>query len=130
MQFYYWCRGWSFPRLRRLRSGQASRPPGRLYIFSLVPRVGLEPTLPKERDFKSLVYTNFTTAASSIIYYNFRRTISQATSSTAVFVNISYSPQNTVRLASRDCARILRGPPFFRGVKLPGNKLGTQAQLF
>ena len=29
----------------------------------MVPRVGLEPTLPKERDFKSLVYTNFTTAA-------------------------------------------------------------------
>ncbi len=30
-------------------------------LFELVPEVGLEPTLPKETDFESVVYTNFTT---------------------------------------------------------------------
>ncbi len=32
-------------------------------LFELVPEVGLEPTLPKETDFESVVYTNFTTRA-------------------------------------------------------------------
>lgn len=32
----------------------------------VVPRVGIEPTLPKEQDFKSCVYTSFTTAARNL----------------------------------------------------------------
>ena len=36
-------------------------------LFELVPEVGLEPTLPKETDFESVVYTNFTTRAFILI---------------------------------------------------------------
>lgn len=32
-------------------------------LFNLVPEDGLEPSLPKETDFESVVYTNFTTRA-------------------------------------------------------------------
>lgn len=37
--------------------------PSSLFEYILVPGEGLEPSLPKERDFKSLVYTNFTIQA-------------------------------------------------------------------
>lgn len=38
----------------------------------MVPKVGLEPTLPKETDFESVVYTNFTTRADAA-YYTYTR---------------------------------------------------------
>jgi hypothetical protein len=51
-QYYAQAEAKNFNFVRRLERNNA-----------MVPRVGIEPTLPKEQDFKSCVYTNFTIAA-------------------------------------------------------------------